>query len=137
MTESLTEASRELIIRDVFAGAKTPHLLTTSEFTAAAQKVLIPGGVYVVNCGDSPALTLARREAATIAAAFQHTVIIADPPMLKGRRSGNVIIAGSDEPLGDGAGLPRVLLGGAMPAQLWEDAKVRHFGRSATVLTDH
>lgn len=137
VTESLMEASRDLIIRDVFAGAKTPYPLTTAEFTAAARKVLIPGGVYVVNCGDSPALAVARREAATISATFEHTVIIADPPMLKGRRSGNVIIAGSDAALGDGAGLARVLLGGAMPAQLWDDAKARHFGRSATVLTDH
>ena len=136
VTESLTESSRDLIIRDVFAGAKTPHPLTTAEFTEAARKVLIPGGVYVVNCGDSSALALARREAATISAGFKHTVIIADPPMLKGRRSGNVIIAGSDAPLGDGAGLAWVLVGGAMPAQLWDDAKVRHFGRSATVLTD-
>ena len=136
VTESLTEASRDLIIRDVFAGAKTPHALTTAEFTAIARKVLIPGGVYVINCGDSPALAVARREAATIAAAFEHTVIIADPPMLKGRRSGNIIIAGSDSPLGDGAGLPRALLGGAMPAQLWDDGKVRQFGRSALVLSD-
>ncbi len=136
VTESLTESSRDLIIRDVFAGAKTPFPLTTAEFTAAAKKVLIPGGVYVVNCGDSPALAVARREASTIAAAFKHTAIIADPPMLKGRRSGNVIIAGSDAPLGDGAGLPRILLGGAMPAQLWDDGKVRQFGRSAVVLTD-
>lgn len=136
VTESLTEASRELIIRDVFAGSKTPHALTTAEFTEAARKVLIPGGVYVVNCGDAPSLTTARREAATIAAAFEHTVIIADPAMLKGRRSGNIIIAGSDAPLGDGAGLPRTLLGGAMPAHLWDDSKVRQFGRSSVVLSD-
>ncbi len=136
VTESLSFASRDLIIRDVFAGAKTPHALTTAEFTVAAKKVLMSDGVYVVNCGDSPALTTARREAATIAAAFKHTVIIADAPMLKGRRSGNVIIAGSDAPLGDGSGLPRNLLGGAMPAQLWDDAKVRLFARSAPILHD-
>ncbi|WP_449374080.1 spermidine synthase [Arthrobacter psychrolactophilus] len=136
VTQSLTEASRDLIIRDVFAGSKTPHALTTAEFTQEAKKVLIPGGVYVVNCGDSSALVNARREAATIADAFKFTAIIADPPMLKGRRSGNIIIAGSDAPLGDGAGLPRMLLGGAMPAQLWDDAKVRQFGQSALVLSD-
>lgn len=136
VTESLTEASRDLIIRDVFAGAKTPHGLTTMEFTAAAKRVLMPDGVYVVNCGDAPNLATARREAATIAASFAHTAIIADPPMLKGRRSGNIIIAGSDAPLGNGPGLPRTLLGGAMPAQLWDDPKVRSFGRSATVLHD-
>jgi len=136
VTESLTEASRDLVIRDVFAGSKTPHALTTAEFTGAAKKVLAADGVYILNCGDSPALTVARREAATVAAAFAYTAIIADPPMLKGRRSGNIIIAGSDAPLGVGGGLPRVLLGGAMPAQLWDDAKVRQFGLSALVLTD-
>ncbi|PYI40108.1 spermidine synthase [Arthrobacter psychrolactophilus] len=136
VTQSLTEASRDLIIRDVFAGSKTPHALTTAEFTQEAKKVLIPGGVYVVNCGDSSALINARREAATIADAFKFTAIIADPPMLKGRRSGNIIIAGSDAPLGDGAGLPRTLLGGAMPAQLWDNTKVRQFGQSALVLRD-
>lgn len=136
VTESLTEGSRDLIIRDVFAGAQTPHALTTAEFTASAHKVLIPGGIYMVNCGDSRALTNARSEAATIAAVFKYTAIVADPPMLKGRRSGNVIIAGSDLPLGDGAGLPRALLGGAMPAHIWDDAQVRQFARASAVLTD-
>lgn len=136
VTEQLSESSRDLIIRDVFAGAKTPQPLTTMEFTAAAKKVLAADGIYILNCGDSPALTTARREAATVAASFKYTAIVADPPMLKGRRSGNIIIAGSDAPLGNGAQLPRVLLGGAMPAQLWDDAKVRQFGQSAVVLSD-
>lgn len=136
VTESLTDASRDLIIRDVFAGAFTPKPLTTREFTAHAARVLAPGGVYVVNCGDSPALAIARREAATIGAVFAHTVIIADPPMLKGRRYGNVIIAGSNAPLGESPSLPRALLGGAVPAQLWDDAQVRKFALGAPLLTD-
>lgn len=136
VTETLTPDSRDLIIRDVFAGAKTPHPLTTAQFTQAAKNVLSADGVYVVNCGDNQTLKTARAEAATIAAAFKYTAIIADPPMLKGRRAGNVIIAGSQAPIGDGAGLPRVLLGGAMPAQLWDDAKVRQFAQSALVLND-
>lgn len=136
VTETLTPDTRDLIIRDVFAGAKTPHSLTTAQFTQAAKNVLSADGVYVVNCGDNQTLKTARAEAATIAAAFKYTAIIADPPMLKGRRAGNVIIAGSQAPIGDGAGLPRVLLGGAMPAQLWDDPKVRQFAQSALVLND-
>ncbi len=136
VTQSLSDASRDLIIRDVFAGAFTPKPLTTAEFTGQIQRVLVPGGVYIVNCGDAPALTLARREAATISAAFRHTAIIADPAMLKGRRYGNIIIAGSDSPLGQSPTLPRELLAGAVPAQLWDDARVRGFGRTAQVLTD-
>jgi hypothetical protein len=136
VTESLTDASRDLIIRDVFAGALTPKPLTTMEFTAQARRVLAPDGVYLVNCGDAPALATARREAATIAASFTHTAIIADPPMLKGRRYGNIIIAGSDAPLAESPLLPRELLGGAVPAQLWGDAAVRRFALGAALLTD-
>ncbi len=136
VTEALSENSRDLVIRDVFAGALTPAPLTTREFTRAARRVLAPDGVYVVNCGDGPDLAMARREAATIAAAFTSTVIIADPAMLKGRRYGNVIIAGSDAPLGESPGLARELLGGGVPAHLWQDARVRTFAAGAQVLTD-
>lgn len=136
VTESLSEDSRDLVIRDVFAGAVTPGPLTTAEFTRAAKRVLAADGLYVVNCGDGPNLALAKREAATIAAEFTHTVIIADPAMLKGRRYGNVIIAGSDAPLGGDPGLARELLGGGVPAQIWQDARVRTFATGAQVLRD-
>lgn len=136
VTESLSEDSRDLIIRDVFAGAVTPTPLTAAEFIRAAKRVLSADGVYVVNCGDSPSLELAKREAATIGAEFTHTAIIADPAMLKGRRYGNVIIAGSDAPLGDDPGLARELLGGGLPAQAWQDARVRTFAAGAQILTD-
>ena len=136
VTESLSEDSRDLLIRDVFAGDKTPLPLTTAEFLGHAKRVLAPDGLYAVNCGDAPDLRTARREAATIAAAFRHTAIIADPAMLKGRRYGNIIIAGADVPFAGEAGLPRRLLGGAVPAQLWDDAKVRGFARGSQVLLD-
>ena len=136
VTEALSASSRDLIIRDVFAGSRTPAPLTTVEFVEHAKRVLDAAGVYVVNCGDSPDLGMARREAATISAAFTHTVIIADPAMLKGRRYGNVILAGSDAPLGGDPGLARELLGGGVPAHLWRDAQVTRFISGAAVLTD-
>lgn len=136
VTETLSENSRDLIIRDVFAGSRTPAPLTTSEFVGHAKRVLDAGGVYVVNCGDAPDLVMARRETATISAAFAHTVIIADPAMLKGRRYGNVIIAGSDAPLGEDPGLARELLGGGVPAHLWQGGQVTRFISGAAVLTD-
>jgi len=136
VTESLTPQTRDLIIRDVFAGSLTPRPLTTAEFTAHAKSVLAPGGIYLVNSGDAPALANAREDAATIAAAFEHTVIIADPAMLKGRRYGNMIIAGSDVPFDEDPGLARRLLGGAVPAHIWHDAKVRAFAGGAAVRHD-
>lgn len=136
VTGTLTEDSRDVIIRDVFAGAVTPQPLTTQEFTAQVRRVLAPGGIYAVNCGDGPGLVTARREAATIAAAFPHTVIIADPAMLKGRRYGNMVIAGSDVPLGADPGLARELLRGAVPAHLWDDTQVRRFSNTSLPFRD-
>ncbi|MGG5174360.1 spermidine synthase [Pseudarthrobacter sp. J1763] len=136
VTETLTDDSRDLIIRDVFAGAFTPYLLTTREFTEHAARVLAPGGLYVVNSGDAPDLKNARQEAATIASVFPHAALIADPPMLKGRRYGNIIFAGSDRPIEDGAKLRRQLLGGAVPAQIWNNEQVRDFARGAKVRVD-
>ncbi|MFP5312801.1 MAG: spermidine synthase [Actinomycetes bacterium] len=136
VTETLTAHTRDFIIRDVFAGAHTPRPLTTAEFTAHAKRVLAPDGLYVVNSGDAPDLKNAREDAATIAAAFEHTVIIADPAMLKGRRYGNMVMAGSDAPFPDDPQLRRRLLGGAVPAHLWDDAQVRAFAAGVPVRHD-
>lgn len=136
VTETLTADTRDFIIRDVFAGAVTPRPLTTAEFNQQASRVLAPGGLYVVNSGDAPDLKNAREDAATIAASFKHTVIIADPAMLKGRRYGNMVMAGSDTPFADDPKLARRLLGGAVPAHLWDDAQVRAFAAGAPVRHD-
>ncbi len=136
VTETLTEDSRDLVVRDVFAGSTTPEPLLTAEFTAHVRRVLAPRGIYVVNCGDTRDLTRTKREAATIGSVFPHTVIIADPAMLKGRRWGNVVIAGSDVPLGENPALAHELLGGGVPAHVWLDEKVRAFARDAKVLRD-
>ncbi len=136
VTETLTAETRDFIIRDVFAGAQTPRPLTTAEFNQHVKRVLAPGGLYVVNSGDAPDLKNAREDAATIAAAFRHTVIIADPAMLKGRRYGNMVMAGSDTPFGEDPKLARRLLGGAVPAHLWDDAQVRAFAAGSAVRHD-
>lgn len=136
VTETLTAQTRDFIIRDVFAGALTPRPLTTAEFNHHVKRVLAPGGLYVANSGDAPDLKNAREDAATIAASFKHMVIIADPAMLKGRRYGNMVMAGSDVPFADDPQLRRRLLGGAVPAHLWDDAQVRAFAAGTPVRHD-
>lgn len=135
VTEALPDDAHTVVVRDVFAGAVTPPALTTVEFTQQVRRVLRAGGLYLLNCGDAPDLRLARSEAATVGSVFDHLAIVADPPMLKGRRRGNVIIIGTDEPVGS-ASLVRELLGGAVPAQLWDDGRAREFCAGAPVLRD-
>lgn len=132
ITESLTPGTRDLIIRDVFSGSRTPHALTTVEFTHASARLLDGGGLFVANIGSAPDQITAREEAASIAEVFPYVAIVADPPMLKGRRYGNIILAGSDSPLEGSAALRRRLLGGGMPAQFWDDAQARSWiGKAA------
>lgn len=135
VTEALADADQDVVVRDVFAGAVTPEPLTTVEFTRQVHRVLTPGGLYLLNCGDAPDLRLSKAEVATVASVFEHVAVTADPPMLKGRRRGNVIVIGSDSPLGSAA-LTRRLLGGAVPAQWWDDRRSRDFARGVAPRTD-
>ena len=75
--------------------------------------------------GSAPDHVSARIEASGIAAVFPHTAVVADPAMLKGRRYGNIIVAGSATPISASPALRRRLLGGGVPAQVWDDAEVR------------
>ncbi|SDS17351.1 spermidine synthase [Corynebacterium timonense] len=117
-TERFKPATRDVIIRDVFAGSTTPRELTTVGFYAAARASLRERGVYVANCGSRSDLREAREELAGMAEVWPHLAAIADPPMLKGRRYGNIVLIGANEPLEGSPQLTRALLGGAVPAQL-------------------
>ncbi len=136
VTTSLTDDSRDVVIRDVFAGAVTPPHLNTVEFTAEVHRVLRPGGLYLLNCADTRDLAHARAQTATVAAHFENIAVIADPAMLKGRRYGNVIIAGTDGPLDATPGLVKGLLAGAVPAQIRAGTQASEFARAASPLTD-
>ena len=134
VTATFAPASRDVLIRDVFAGDTTPEALTTVEFTRTVAESLAPGGLYILNCGDGPALTGARAEASALLEVFEYVCIVADSAMLKGRRRGNVIIAGSHAPLPEAgsvqaAAISRELMGGGVPAQYWDTARVRQFVR--------
>ncbi|WP_309081354.1 fused MFS/spermidine synthase [Zhihengliuella sp.] len=129
---SLTESTRDVMIRDVFAGDTTPAALTGETTAAEADRVLDVGGLYLVNSGNAPDLAEFRREAAVLGSVFRHVAAIADPAMFKGRRRGNVVIAASQSPVLPEAALPalgRELLGGGVPATYWDDARVRAFAR--------
>ena len=94
----LRPATSDVIVADVFVGAQFPSHLATVEHLTQVRRVLRAGGVYAANVADSGALPFARQQAATFAAVFAHVVVLADPGILRGRRFGNLVIAGSDTP---------------------------------------
>ncbi|MBJ7452468.1 MAG: fused MFS/spermidine synthase, partial [Blastococcus sp.] len=49
---TLHPSSADVVVTDVFAGARTPAHLTTLEFAREVARVLRPGGVYAANVAD-------------------------------------------------------------------------------------
>jgi spermidine synthase len=96
---ALHTASADVVICDVFAGARTPAHLTTAEFAAEAHRVLRPGGAYVANVADGPPLRFARGQVATLRSVFRHVCLLAEPGTLRGRRFGNLVAVASDTDL--------------------------------------
>ncbi|MFJ4090826.1 spermidine synthase [Kitasatospora sp. NPDC089913] len=125
--------SLDLVVADVFHGSRTPRHLTSVEFLRLAAAVLRPGGLYAANLADGAPLAFARAQTATLRAVFPQTCLIAEPPVLRGRRYGNILLVGSAGPL-PVADLVRRLAGDIFPARLTDGADLAAFaGRTAPV----
>lgn len=95
----------------------------------------------MANCGDTRELAVARSEVAGLCEVFAHVACVADPPMLKGRRYGNIILLASDtlfpdalDP--DAAALTRELLGGGVPAHFKDENWTRRFASGSVARRD-
>ncbi|MEV1066832.1 fused MFS/spermidine synthase [Streptomyces sp. NPDC050263] len=89
----------DLVVADVFSGARTPAHLTSTEFLDEVRRTLKPGGSYAANLADGPPLAHLRGQIATAAARFPHLALVADPTVLRGKRFGNAVLVASDLPL--------------------------------------
>ncbi|MEX3099662.1 MULTISPECIES: spermidine synthase [unclassified Streptomyces] len=89
----------DLVIADVFSGARTPAHLTSAEFLDEVRRASRPGAVYAANVADGPPLTHLRAQIATAASRFAHLALLADPTVLRGKRFGNAILVACDTPL--------------------------------------
>jgi spermidine synthase len=133
----LPSASADVVIRDVFAGDTTPEHVTTLEFTADVARVLRPGGVYLANCADRPPLDRAKSEVATLRAIFTDVAAIAEPGQLRGRRYGNIVLAGTDTPgLLGSADLARAARSLPAPTRLLHDRELATFAGGAVPRRD-
>ncbi|MCI4658178.1 spermidine synthase [Cryobacterium zhongshanensis] len=125
----------DLVVVDIFSGARTPKHVTSREFYELARPLLSPRGVLVVNVADGPGLAFARAQAATLSAVFPHVIGLAETQVLKGRRFGNIVLVATLTPV-DLTWVPRLLAGGPHPAKVVEGAELRQFMATALVTTD-
>jgi hypothetical protein len=135
VVESARPGRYDLVIADVFAGAVTPARLTTAEFAAATARALRPGGIYAVNVAAGPPLEPARSAVATVRYSYQETCMVAEASVLRGRRRGNLVVFGSDQPL-PAAGLQRAAAADPFPARVVSGNELRRFISGAAVITD-
>jgi spermidine synthase len=125
----------DILVVDIFGGARTPAHVTSVEFYAEAVRLLSPRGILAVNVADGAGLAFARGQVATVASLLPHVAAMADTSMLKGRRFGNIVLAASRSELPTGA-LPRLLAGDPAPAKLVDGPELRDFIAGAPVVTD-
>jgi SAM-dependent methyltransferase len=92
--------SADLVVGDAFGSRAVPWHLATTEFVADIDRVLRPGGVYVLNVIDGPAQDFLAAQARTIAETLQHVAVVLGPAAAEGRLGNSVIVA-SDEPFAD------------------------------------
>ncbi|MET1043927.1 MAG: fused MFS/spermidine synthase [Microbacteriaceae bacterium] len=125
----------DLVVVDVFSGARTPAHVTSVEFYRSVAELLAPGGVAAVNIADGPGLAFARGQAATVGAAIGNVAALAETQILKGRRFGNVVLAASasELPL---EWMPRLLAGGPHPSKVVAGRELTEWIAGAPIVTD-
>ncbi|MDJ1133309.1 spermidine synthase [Streptomyces iconiensis] len=92
----LPDGWADLVLADVFSGARTPAHLTSVEFLTEVRRVLRPAGWYAANIADGPPLRHLRGQIATAAAVFSERCLVADPAVLRARRFGNGVLLAAD-----------------------------------------
>ncbi|MGW2299763.1 spermidine synthase [Streptomyces sp. NPDC001809] len=125
----------DLVIADVFSGARTPAHLTSTEFLGEVRRVLRPGGFYAANLADGPPLTHLRGQIATAAAVFPELALAADPTVLRGRRFGNAVLLASDREL-PVAELTRRVATDPHPGRVEHGRALADFAGGAVPVTD-
>ena len=136
--------SADLVVVDVFAGARTPAHLTSVEMVQRVRRLLSEGGVVAVNVADGPAqrgaggvggLSHARRQVATYGSVFHELAVVAEPGVWRGRRFGNLVLVASGRRL-PVARLVRRCAGDPQPARVLGTDEARRFAAGVAAVTD-
>jgi spermidine synthase len=125
----------DVLVVDVFAGARTPAHVTSVEFYRECAALLAEGGVLLVNIADGGALAFARGQAATVSLVLADTAVLAESGVLRGRRYGNFVLVAANEEL-PLDWMPRLLAGGPHPASVVRGRDLRNWIAGAPVVQD-
>ena len=129
------KGAADLVVVDVFSGARTPAHVTSIEFYTELAEFLAPDGVVLVNVADGPGLAFARSQASTLQTVLGNVAALAETQILKGRRFGNVVMVASKTALPT-EWMPRLLAGGPHPSVVVAGRELTDWIAGAPVSTD-
>lgn len=129
------DGSYDVVVADVFAGARTPAHLTSVEYAAEVARVLRPGGCYLANIADGPPLRHARAQVATVRSVLPRACLVGDAAVLRGRRYGNLVLVASrvEPPVPE---LTRRAAGDWFPGRVLAGDELDRFAGGAPVVHD-
>ena len=132
---SSRDGAYDVIVADVFAGARTPAHLTSVEYAAEVARVLAPGGSYLANVADGPPLRHVRAQVATVRTVLPRACLVGDAAVLRGRRYGNLVLVASrvEPPVPE---LTRRAAGDWFPGRVLAGAELDRFTGGAAVVHD-
>jgi spermidine synthase len=119
-------ASADLVVCDMYDGPETVTQMFTLDAVRLVHTVLRRDGVYLCNLSDATPFALSRVVVATLRAVFGSVVLLAEPPVLRGRRSGNLVLAATDGEILL-AELSRRAAGGAVRSRVVADNDLTEF----------
>ena len=125
----------DLVVGDAFGSEAVPWHLATAEMVAEVDRVLRPGGTYVMNVIDYPPQRFVKAEAATLRSSFSHVALVGPASSLRGASGGNHVLVASDGPI-DLPGLRGRLGSRVDPQEAITGAELDRFTAGAEVLTD-
>jgi spermidine synthase len=118
--------SLDLLVSDVYAGPDTVMSVYPLPALQAARLALQDEGLYVCNISDATPFALAKTVVASLRTVFTDVVLLVEPAVLRGRRSGNLVLAASDLAL-DRSTLARQAAGGIVRARVMADGELDAF----------
>lgn len=129
------EDTFDLVVADAYAGGRSPAHLPSAEFHATVARTLHAAGFFAANLADGPPLSFARAQVSTLRTVLPETCLIADPAVLRGRRFGNLVLAGgrTAPPVAE---LTRRAAGDPFPGRVLYGEELTRFAAGTPPVTD-
>ncbi len=132
---ALRDDAAQLVVVDAFADARVPADLVTVEFFADVARVLESDGLVLLNLTERAPFPWTRRVVAGLSETFGALMLSAEPPTLRGRRWGNLLVVASPTAVPLAALTARATTSPA-PYRVLDHALVRDSFGGGTAYTD-